>query len=270
MNTLKNLWGGTNMNQQREQRYYADLWKIIHQKTNDFNFYRRTDTGAAELDTALLASHIKDSHPKIYSGNISPTVYRIPHTPFSENIALLMLTNSNKGFSIALKDGKGGHKIMVNAGSTSAKNKKRLISFTMDSLDTTSRLRSAIALRILQSDIEYVLEKQHRKRDNKVMAAVLVSVAKNRATPKGSFERHFKALIKEQGPGSTPMAAARYLFNTMPHSEKKKLNRSLYGMGIRTNRDMNRLLQKWEAEVSPAREKVRPSMTKAVSMEYGR
>jgi hypothetical protein len=253
-----------------EQKYYANLWKIIHGKTSDFNFYRLNAQGNAELDTALLAGYVLANYPASIRHTVPETIYQIPNTPFSENVSRLILNNSRKGFSLALKEKDGRHRIMVNAGTGAGQNRKRTLFFTAPSLDDTAGLRKNIALQVIKDDIEFVLQKNLRLKSNRPVAAVLSSVSKNTATPKGTFEKHFKSLIREQGAPSSPMATARYLFSAMPYSEKRKLNVSLNAMGIKSNEDMERLLHKWTAEALKGQSRQAVSRTRARVPEYGR
>jgi hypothetical protein len=159
---------------------------------------------------------------------------------------------------------------MVNARTGSEQNRKRTLTFTAPSLDDTAELRNKIAYRIIKNDIEYVLQKNLQLLSNTSMAAILSSAPKNSTTPKGTFEKHFKNLVREQGTGSSPMAAAQYLFSTMPYSEKRKLNISLNAMGIKSNQDMERLLHKWTAEVIKGIGGPAISRTKTREPEYER
>jgi hypothetical protein len=253
-----------------EQRYYSNLWKIIHGKTSDFTFYRLDLRGNAELDTSSLANYIMVNYPASIRHTVPDTIYQMPNTPFSENISRLLMNNSRKGFTVALKGKDGRHKIMINAGTGPEQNKKRTLFFTAPSLDDTAGLRKNIALQVIKDDIEFVLHKNLRLKSNKSMAAILSSVSKNTATPKGTFEKHFKSLIREQGASSSPMATAQYLFSTMPYSEKRKLNVSLNAMGIKSNQDMERLLHKWTAEALKGIAGPAISRAKTREQEYGR
>jgi hypothetical protein len=258
------------MKTETEQKYYSNLWKIIHGKTNDFTFYRLNAQGSAELDTALLAGYVLANYPTSIRHTVPETIYQIPNTPFSENVSCLIMNNSRKGFSLALKEKDGRHRIMVNAGTGPEQNKKRTLSFTALSLDDTAGLRKNIALQVIKNDIEFVLQKNLRLKSNRPVAAILSSISKNTATPKGTFEKHFKSLIREQGASSSPAATARYLFSAMPYSEKRKLNVSLNAMGIQSNGDMERLLHKWTAEALKAQPKPAVSKARTREPEYGR
>ena len=258
------------MKVETEQKYYSNLWKIIHGKTSDFTFYRLDSKGNAELDTALLADYVMGNYPAAVRHAVPDTIYQIPNTPFSENVSRLLVNNSRKGFMVALKGKDGRHKIMVNAGAGPEQNKKRTLLFTVPSTDNDAGLRKSIAARVIKDDIEFVLLRNLRLKSNKPVAAVLSSVSKNTATPKGTFEKHFKSLIREQGASSSPAATAQYLFSAMPYSEKRKLNVSLNAMGIKSHEDMERLLHKWTAEALKGISG--PSVTKARAREpeYGR
>jgi hypothetical protein len=258
------------MTEEAEQLYYSNLWKIIHKKTTDFTFYRLNSKGMAELDSSMIAGYIMAHYPKAIRQSVSDTIYQIPNTPFSESISRLILNNSSKGFSIALKEKNGKHKIMVNAGIGSGQNKKRALVFYVDTVDTTSEVRNYIAQQVIKNDVEHILQKHLRLKSNKPLAAILSSTSKNAATPKGSFEKHFKALMKEQGVGASPMVTAQYLFTTMPYTEKKKLNVALNTMGIKSNEDMERLLHKWTAEAVKGIHQPAASTVKARRLEYER
>jgi hypothetical protein len=257
------------MEAETEQKYYSNLWKIIHEKTNDFTFYRLNAKGNAELDTALLAGYVLANYPASIRHTVPETIYQIPNTPFSENVSRLIMNNSRKGFSLALKGKDGRHKIMVNIGTGADQNRKRTLFFTALPLDDTAGLRKNIALRVIKDDIEFVLHNNLWLKSNRPTAAVLSSNSKNTATPKGTFEKHFKSLIREQGASSSPAAAAQYLFSAMPYSEKRKLNVSLNAMGIKSNQDMERLLHTWTAEALKGITGPSVSRTRKREPEYG-
>jgi hypothetical protein len=258
------------MKTEAEQTYYSNLWKIIHGKTNDFTFYRLNSKGNAELDTALLAAYVVGNYPSAVRHAVPDTLYQLSNTPFSENVSRLLINNSRKGLMVALKGKDGKHKIMVNAGTGPEQNKKRTLFFTVSSLDDDAGLRKNIAARVIKDDIEFVLQRNLRLKTNKPIAAALSSVSKNTTTPKGTFEKHFKSLMREQGTGSSPMGTAQYLFSTMPYSEKRKLNVSLNAMGIQSHQDMERLLHKWTAEALKGISVPSVSRARTREPDYGR
>jgi hypothetical protein len=258
------------MNTIVEQRYYSNLWNIIRTKSKDFNFYRLNARGSAELDTSLLARYTLTNYPNVMRASVSDTIYQLPNVPFSDTISRIMLNNSSKGFSLALKEKDRKHKIMVNAGTGPGVNKKRTIIVNVNTIQDTAELRSVVALQVIKSDIEYVLQKQLGLKVNKPLAAIFASESRNTVTPKGNFEQHFKALMKEQGAGASPMATAQYLFTTMPHTEKRKLNVSLNAMGIKSNNDMEHLLHKWTAEALKGIHTVVVSKAKSNELAYER
>jgi hypothetical protein len=194
----------------------------------------------------------------------------MPKTAFSENISRLLVNNSRKGFVVALKGKDGRHTIMANGGNGTEPNKKRTLAFAIPSPRDQDELRKAIALRIIKSDIEFVMRKNLRLKSNASMAAVLSSVQTNTATPKGAFEKHFKSLIREQGASASPVAAARYLFAAMPYTEKRKLGISLNAMNIKTNQELERLLHKWTAEALKGIAAQAPSRIKKHEPEHER
>jgi hypothetical protein len=129
--------------------------------------------------------------------------------------------------------------------------------------------RQLLTYRILKDDIQYVFNHNtYSRTEGFASSAPELRKNKNTTTPKGKFERQFKALVREQGAGSSPGAAAKYIFAAMAYSEKKKLNLSLNAMGVKTNADMDKLLQRWKSEAlrerplpkrSPSRELERNS-----------
>jgi hypothetical protein len=258
------------MKAETEQRYYAKLWNIIRGKTNDFTFYRLDPRGKAELDTALLAKHVMERYPASVRHALPATIYQLPNTPLSATLSRLLMNASRKGFSLALKEPDGRRMILVNAGTEADRNTKRTLSFTAPSWDDAGELRKTIAFRIIQNDIAFVLQRNLRLKSNTSMAAVLSSASRNTATPRGSFEKHFKSLMREQGTSASPLATARYLFSTMSYSQKRRLNLSLNAMGITSNNDMERLLHKWTAEALKRLPAQAVTKARAREPEYGR
>jgi hypothetical protein len=258
------------MKAETEQRYYSRLWKIIHEKTNDFAFYRLNPQGNAELDTAALAAFVVANYPASIRHAVPNTIYQMPKTAFSENVSRLLVNNSRKGFAIALKGKDGLYTIMANTGGGPETNKKQLLVFAIPSLHDPDELRKSIARRIIKGDIEYVLQKNLRLASNASIMAVWSSKSRNAKTPKGSFEKHFKSLMREQGATASPVAAARHLFSAMPYTEKRKLNISLKAMGIKSNLELERLLHKWAAEALKGVAAPALSRTKKRELEYER
>jgi hypothetical protein len=253
-----------------EQRYYSRLWNIIQDKTKNFDFYRLTIQGNAELDTTALAGFVISNYPSSIRHAVPHTIYQMPKTVFSENVSRLLLNNSRKGFAVALKEKDGLRVIMANAGNSLEPHIKRTFVFITLSLHDPEELRKDITRRIIENDIEFVLQKNMRLKSNAAMAAILSSVPRNKATPKGSFEKHFKSLMREQGASASPVAAARYLFSAMPYTEKRKLNLSLKAMGITSNQELERLLHKWTAEALKEIPTRTISKARGRQLEYGR
>jgi hypothetical protein len=253
-----------------EQAYYSNLWKIINQKSSDYSAYGINSQGNAVLDSSALAQFIMEKYPKLVRNTIPHTVYTIPKTPFSEQLSYFFLNRANKGLCISLKDKNGNDIILVNAGDDSSARKKRILTIKAPTLDNMGKLQDRIKFKVLKNDIEYVTRRNLRQKVNKPMAAILVSTSRNETTPKGNFEKHFKALMQEQGHDASPRVAAEYLLSTMPYTEKRKLNTSLVTMGIKTREDMEKLLHKWKAEALKGIAAPKVSRTKVMEMEYGR
>jgi hypothetical protein len=258
------------MKAETEQRYYSRLWSIIQDKTKDYAFYQLNLQGKAELDTAELAGFVIANYPASIRQAVPHTIYQIPKTVFSENVSRLLVNNSRRGFAVALAGKDGQYTIMANAGNSLEQNKKRTLVFSALSLRDPEELRKNIARRIIKNDIEFVLQKNMRLKSNAAMAAVLSSVPKNKATPKGTFEKHFKSLMREQGVAASPVAAARRLFSAMPYTEKRKLNISLKAMGITSNQELERLLHKWTAEALKETPGPAVSRARGRKLEYER
>jgi hypothetical protein len=139
-------------------------------------------------------------------------------------------------------------KIYANAGKDTRGNKKRILVLDGHEKDTAkNNRRSLLAYHILKDDIQYVFgnETYIKKRPSRPVAPAF---RRNTVTPKGKFERQFKALVREQGSGSSPSLTAQYIFSTMTYSDKKKLNHSPLAMGVKTTTDMQKLLQRWKSE----------------------
>jgi hypothetical protein len=253
-----------------EQRYYSRLWNIIQDKTNNFEFYRLNLQGNAELDTTALARFVIDNYPASIRHAVPATIYQMPKTLFSENVSRLLLNNSRKGFAVALKGKDGQRVIMANAGNGLEPNKKRTLVFTALALHDPEALRKDLTRRIIENDLEFVLQKNMRLKSNATMATILSSVSKNKATPKGTFEKNFKSFMREHGASASPVAAARHLFTAMPYTEKHKLNLSLKSMGIKSNQELEQLLHKWTAEALKEMPKRAISKARVQQPEYGR
>jgi hypothetical protein len=231
----------------QEEKYYASLNAII-------NRYNRTHFNQAvapdDQYASSLAEFIMASYPRLAQNLLNGSIYTVPKTPFSERIIPAIVNAATKGTVVSVRDAQGKLKIYANAGKDNTGNKKRILVFDGHEKDTAGKNRRLqLAAHILKDDIQYVLRSDKYLRTNR-LPPVLPALEENRAqaTPKGKFERQFKALTREQGSGSSPSLTAQYIFSAMAHSDKKKLGRSFEAMGIKTNNDMEKLLQRWKSE----------------------
>jgi hypothetical protein len=254
--------------EEQEDKYYSSLNTLI-------NLYNRQHFDrAVVLDdryTSSLADFIMASHPRLTQNLISGSLYTVPKTPFSERIIPASVNAAAKGTVVSVRDGRGKLKIYANAGKDEKGNRKRILVLDGYEKDTAkSGSRFFLAYSILKDDIKYVFRNEKFIREGRPPAKT-PPPGENRgsATPKGKFEARFKALMREQGTGSSPEAAAQYLFAAMAYSDKKKLNHSLQATGIKTKGDMEKLLQRWKSEA--LREKPLPRHTPLRELQgYGR
>jgi hypothetical protein len=235
------------VNEAQEEKYYASLNNIINQ-------YNKTHFNQAVLPddryTSSLADFIMASYPRLTQNLLNGSIYIIPKTPFSERVIPVMVNAAAKGTVVSVRDAQGKLKLYANAGKDKAGNKKRVLVLDGHENDAAKQDRRRImAYHILKNDIQYVFDNEKYFRANRPLS-VFPAREENRAgiTPKGKFERQFKALIREQGSGSSPGVTAQYLFSTMTYSDKKRLNHSLSASGVTTRPDMEKLLQRWKSE----------------------
>jgi hypothetical protein len=256
------------LKEEQEEKYYASLNTIINQyNRNHFNHAVMPDDRYA----SSLAEFIMASYPRLTQNLLNGSVYTVPKTPFSERIILAIINAANKGTAVSVRDARGNLKIYANAGKDNKGNKKRILVLDGHEKDTVkNNHRALLAFRILKDDIQYVFRNEAYAR-TKYPAAAAPAVRQNRnaVTPKGRFEKQFKALIREQGAGSSSNRTAQYIFTTMAYSDKKKLNHSFLAMGIKTNTDMEKLLQRWKSEA--LRERPLPARAPSGELQgYGR
>jgi hypothetical protein len=252
------------MKEAQEQHYYNNLNDII----NRYN--RKHFNRAVVLDdayTGSLAEYVMQSYPRLTRNIVSNTVYTVPETPFTRGIIQSVINRTRKGTLIAVRDAKGNHTLFANAGTGETANKKRILVMDCAGPDmNTADPGNLVVLQVLKNDIRYVLTSG--KFPARVPAArkpPFIQTNRPEVTPKGKFERHFKNLVKEQGRDASPDSTARFIFSAMAFRDKKKLSHSLNAMGIKTKDDMERLLQKWKAEV--LREPPLPERTRARNVE---
>jgi hypothetical protein len=252
----------------QEEKYYARLNAIITR-------YNRTHFNQAvapdDTYTSSLAEFIMASYPHLTQNLMNASVYTVPKTPFSDRIIPVIVNAAAKGTVISVRDAQGKLKIYANAGKDKTGNKRRILILDGHVKDAAAHNhRARLAFHILKDDIQYVFAHEKYLRTTR-FPSELPELEKNRAqvTPKGKFERQFKALIREQGSGSSPGVTAQYLLTTMAYSDKKKLNHSLLASGIKTKTDMEKLLQCWKSEV--LRETPLPGHTPSRELQgYGR
>jgi hypothetical protein len=246
----------------QEEKYYSSLNAIINQyNRNHFNHAVMPD----EQYTSSLAEFIMASYPRLTQNLLNGSVYTVPKTPFSDRIIPAIINAANKGTVVSVRDAQGKLKIYANAGKDGRGTKKRILVLDGHEKDTAkNNHRQLLAYHILKDDIRYVFNNEKYFRAKSFLSpAPEPGRNRNTATPKGKFERQFKALIREQGAGSSPGAAARYIFAAMAYSEKKKLNHSLNAMGVKTGADMDKLLRRWKSEAL----RERPAPRRAPSRE---
>ena len=235
------------MKEAQEEKYYASLNSII-------NRYNKTHFNHAVIPddryASSLAEFIMASYPRLTQNLLNGSVYTVPKTPFSERIIPAIINAANKGTVVSVRDAQGNLKIYANAGNDDRGNKKRILVLDGHEKDQAkNNRRYLLTYHILKDDIQYVFrnETYFGTRPSAPKPPTLQE-NRDRVTPKGKFERHFKALIREQGSDSSPGVTAHYIFTTMAYSDKKKLNHSLGAMGIKTKTDMEKLLQRWKSE----------------------
>jgi hypothetical protein len=252
----------------QEEKYYSSLNTIINRYNRDhFNRAVLPD----EHYTSSLAEFIMASYPRLTQNLLNGSVYTVPRTPFSERIIPAVVNAAGKGTVVSVRDTRGNLKIYANAGKGGKGNKKRILVLDGHEKDTVkNNHRALLAFHILKDDIRYVF---HNETYSRIKSPAAPSPAlqqnRNTVTPKGKFERQFKALIREQGSASSPGLTARYIFTAMAYSERKKLNRSFEAMGIKTGTDMEKLLQRWKSEA--LRERPLPARSPSREREgYGR
>jgi hypothetical protein len=254
--------------EEQEEKYYSSLNTLI----NLYN--RRHFDRAVVLDdryTSSLADFIMASYPRLTQNLLSGSVYTVPKTPFSQRIIPAIVNAAGKGTVVSVRDGQGKLKIYANAGKDEKGNGKRILVLDGHEKDTAKNgRRYFLAYSILKDDIKYVFQNEKFIRAGQAPAKTPPpGKSRHTATPRGRFEAQFKALVREQGTGSSPGSTAQYLFTTMAYSDKKKLNHSLSASGIRTQADMEKLLQRWKSEA--LRETPLPKHTRAMNLpEYGR
>jgi hypothetical protein len=231
----------------QEEKYYSSLNAIINRyNRNHFNHTVVPDDQYA----SSLAEFIMASYPRLTQSLLNGSVYTVPKTPFSERIIPAIINVANKGTVVSVRDARGNLKIYANAGKDGKGNKKRVLVLDGHEKDAgKNNHRYLLAYHILKDDIQYVFRNEMYLRAKPPLPAdPALRENRDKVTPKGKFERHFKALIREQGSGSSPNVTAQYIFTTMAYSDKRKLSHSLSAMGVKTGDDMGKLLQRWKAE----------------------
>jgi hypothetical protein len=254
------------LKEEQEEKYYVSLNTIINQyNRNHFNHTVMPD----EQYASSLAEFIVASYPRLTQNLLNGSVYTVPKTPFSERIIPAIINAANKGTVVSVRDAQGKLKIYANAGKDGKGTKKRILVLDGHEKDTAkNNHRQLLAYHILKDDIQYVFgnEAYIKERPSRPVAP---ANRQNTVTPKGKFERQFKALVREQGSGSSPNLTAQYIFATMAYTDKRKLNVSLKAMGVKTNTDMQKLLQRWKSEA--LRDSPLPRHTRSREPEgYGR
>jgi hypothetical protein len=224
-----------------------------------------------EQYASSLAEFIMASYPRLTQNLLNGSVYTVPKTPFSERIIPALINAANKGTVVSVRDARGKLKIYANAGKDDKGTKKRILVLDGHEKDTAkNNHRRLLAYHILKNDIQYVFRNETYLRTRPSLPRPpALQENRDRATPKGKFERQFKSLIREQGSGSSPNVTAQYIFTTMAYSDKKKVNHSLNAMGVKTKTDMDKLLQRWKSEA--LRETPNPRHTPSRELQgYGR
>jgi hypothetical protein len=255
--------GEISVKEAQEEKYYSSLNSII-------NRYNKTHFNQAvapdDQYTSSLAEFIMAAYPRLTQNILNGSIYTIPKTPFAERIIPAIVNAAAKGTVVSVRDARGKLKIYANAGKDNKGNKKRILIIDGHEKDADKKNhRRFMAYHILKDDIQYVFRNEKYLRTKRPPQGI-PALEENRAqvTPRGKFERQFKALIREQGSGSSPNLTAQYIFTTMAYSDKKKLNRSFEAMGVKTSIDMGKILQRWKSEAL----RERPLPARAPSREF--
>jgi hypothetical protein len=202
------------VNEAQEEKYYASLNSII-------NRYNKTHFNQAVLPddryTSSLADFIMASYPRLTQNLLNGSIYTVPKTPFSERVVPAIVNAASKGTIVSVRDAQGKLKLYANAGKDKAGNKKRALVLDGHENDTTPKNRRYLmAYHILKDDIQYVFGNETYFRASCPLSAFPAREEnKAKITPKGKFERQFKALTREQGSADPP-----------PNPHPKKIKKS--------------------------------------------
>jgi hypothetical protein len=184
------------MKEKQEEKYYSSLNAIITRyNKKHFNHAVMPD----EQYTSSLAEFIMASYPRLTQNLLSGSVYTVPKMPFSERIVPAIINAATKGTVVSVRDAQGNLKIYANAGKDGKGNKKRILVLDGHEKDPAkNNRRYLLAYHILKDDIQYVFHNEkYSPTKHFLSASPALQENRDRVTPKGKFERHFKALIRE-------------------------------------------------------------------------
>ncbi len=242
------------MKSREEKEYYNYLEKIIREQKASSPFFRK-GSESHEMDILMLMNHIEKKNPHLMDRILENFIDTTGLENASKADILAFMSKTEKGTICRWKNEEGEEVYLINNGTNLLKNSKRILVLGSHlNKNDLELLRKTMYGTILKKDIEHVykkIEMDNLKRQEKKQTVGDILLERKKKTldvSSSSFEKNFKALVKEQGAACSPFATAQAMIAFMPGVEKKKLSESLSTMGVKDSFSLERLLSKWKNE----------------------
>jgi hypothetical protein len=110
------------MKTQDEKEYYRWLEKVIREKKRNVPFFNTASREAYEADIAILVNHIRRLNPRLVRSVVSNAIEF--DGALSEKELLSLLSQSDKGAMVCVRDKNGRQTVYVNAGESPGNKKE--------------------------------------------------------------------------------------------------------------------------------------------------
>lgn len=262
--------------------YFEDVLRDECKKSKiDFTSYMTPEEREAAF--MYLATRMQMRHPELQL--VDKIVNLTNERSLDESQVLQLLGKTRFGTTVVWNDSNGNTHYYFNAGKTAGK-KKNIIG-VVHGENEQDRGKSAeekirkyfvphLMLRNIRRMYDQIrtqeLEKTSRSKKSSLLNSMFSEKTvqkKNDWAASGTFEREFKKEVKKAGFGVSPVAVCMKMVgpdSSMSKADKKIIFQGLKSLGVKSDKDLSALLNKWKEEALHESPKRRISRSNTMEM----
>jgi hypothetical protein len=226
-------------------KYLMLLENTIKSQKKNNGYYPTEINYFYRIDIITLLNHTMKKYPELINTTVDIDPHKLPLVTKSNLVEYLK--QSRKGAVCYYRDENGKRRIMVNAGPGYGLRKNRVLFFNEDlNKESPENFKRILYREMIKNDIEFVYRNLRKKQQQSRNEIFPVKKSIDKAS--SSFERVFKAYIKEQGSGVNVMKTAQSMVMKMPEKERAELNSALKKMNIKNGAELEMVLVQWKHE----------------------